>query len=42
MVKKLPSDFDILSPSMRTNPLCIQTFAKRVPVLASDWAISHS
>src|SRR5689334_22895796 len=43
MVKKLPKDLDIFSPSTWRKPLCIQTLAKGWPAWAdSDWAISFS
>ena len=42
MNTRLPSDFDIFSPSMRTIAWCIQWRTKSWPVAASLWAISHS
>ena len=39
---RLPSDFDIFSPSMRTIAWCIQWRTNGSPVAASDWARSHS
>ena len=39
---RLPSDFDIFSPSMRTIAWCIQCRTNGCPVAASDWAASHS
>ncbi len=39
---RLPSDFDIFSPSMRTMAWCIQWRTKVSPVAASDCAASHS
>src|SRR3990167_6700656 len=42
MVKKFPSDLDIFSLLMFTNPLCIQYFTGDLPVAPQDWAISFS
>src|SRR5690554_746823 len=42
MVKKLPKDLDIFSPSTRTAPACIQVVAYCLPVAASLCAISFS
>ena len=39
---RLPSDFDIFSPSIRTIAWCIQWRTNGSPVAASDWAASHS
>ena len=39
---RLPSDFDIFSPSIRTIAWCIQWRTNGSPVAASDWARSHS
>ncbi|CFN82379.1 Uncharacterised protein [Bordetella pertussis] len=42
MVRKLPSDFDILSASTIKGPQCIQTLASAPPNAPSVWAISFS
>ena len=39
---RLPSDFDIFSPSIRTIAWCIQWRTNGSPVAASDCAVSHS
>src|SRR5678816_3638364 len=41
-MKKLPSDLDSFSSSMRRKPLCIQYFTTGLPLAPSDCAISFS